>query len=327
MHAEGALASVLAWTGLSEQERDWLATAFYVVGLGIAAADGKTSREEVGLLQGSVAEIARTTDSYVLAQAATRFLQEQRLADQFFTPLPLSPDEGRQRISEAIAGARTVITKLPEDDRHRFGAGLLVAGLAVMNTKGSTNAGHMAGAHVIDATAEALGIDLAADLAWVQAHRSPGSSRNGVAVLAGVAWIVSATFLGYFALQPILANPQEPWVLANWVMALASAYIGARIILPQIGFHGIGDATPRDAARRAAWKGLLDVVSAFGVPTDILAASVVWGVLLGAWQGYQIVQGQSDPLYVASTFLAVSAVVLSLIARPRMRSPRASRLH
>ena len=138
MHGDGAVISVLAWRTLSEQERDWLSTCFYVVGLGIAAADGETSREELGLLQESVAEIARGARSYVVAQAATRFLQEQRLADQFFTQVPPSPEEGRRRVSEAVGGARSVIAKLPKDDRHEFGAALLVAGLAVMNTKGST---------------------------------------------------------------------------------------------------------------------------------------------------------------------------------------------
>jgi hypothetical protein len=322
MHGNEAIISVLAWRTLSERERDWLSTCFYVVGLGVAAADGETSREELVLLQGSVAEIARGTRSYVLAQAATRFLQEQRLADQFFTQVPLSPEEGRRRISEAVGGARSVIAKLPEDDRHQFGAALLVAGLAVMNTKGSNSADHMAGARVFDATAEALGIDLEADLAWVEAHRPHGRLRSGVALLAGIAWLISAAFLGYFALQPILASVQEPWVLGNWVIALASTYIGARITLRQFGFEGIADPTPRDAARRVTWNRLLAVFSGIGVPTDILAASVVWGLLSAAWQGYQIAQGQTDPAYVAATVFAVCAVVLSLIARARMRSPK-----
>jgi hypothetical protein len=50
--------------------------------------------------------------------------------------------------------------------------------------------------------------------------------------------------------------------------------------------------------------------------------AVVWGLLSAAWQGYQIAQGQTDPAYVAATVFAVCAVVLSLIARARMRSPK-----
>lgn len=41
MHGNEAVISVLAWRTLSEQERDWLSTCFYVVGLGVAAADGE----------------------------------------------------------------------------------------------------------------------------------------------------------------------------------------------------------------------------------------------------------------------------------------------
>lgn len=316
--------SALAWQTLSEQERDWLAASFYLVGLRIAAADGETSREEIELLQGSVAEIAKGTSSYVLAQAAMRFLQEQRLADYFFTPRRLPPEEGGRRIDEAVVGARSVIAKLPEDDRHRVGAALLVAAISVMNTKGSTKADHLAGAGVFDATADALGIDLEADLAWVNAHGSRDRARSTTALLAGVTWLVSAALMGYFALQPILANPggNDPRLLGNWVIAAISFYFGGSIVLRQLGFAGIADPTARQAAMRASWNSLLAAISSIGVPTDILAASVVWGILSVAWQGYQVAGGLIDAAYVGATVAAGAAAVLSLVARGQVGSPK-----
>ena len=318
MDGHAALGSALAWVALSEQERDWLSASFYIVGLGIAAVDGETTREEITLLQGSVAEIEKGTPSYVLAQATRRFLQEQRLADLFFTPMRLSPEEAQRRSSEAIEGARSAIAKLPEGERHQFGAALIATGLSVMNTKGSKKADHLASAAVLDAIADDLGIDPGADLAWVEAHRPGGPSLNAVAVLAGITWIASATLLGFYALQPLLAKTQGSGVPWNWVIALSSAYIGGRIILQKVGFKGIPN--PRYATGTAAWKGLLTIISSIGVPTDILAASVLWGILLVGWQSYQIAQGLTDPVYVASTILAAVAVVLSLVARAGARS-------
>lgn len=316
--------SALAWQTLSEQERDWLSACFYLVGLRIAATDGETSHEEIELLQRSVADIARGTSSYVLAQAALRFLQEQRLADHFFTPRRLSPEEGGRRIEEVVVGARSVIAKLPEDDRHHFGAALLVTGLSVMNTKGSTKADHLAGAGVFDATADALGIDLEADLAWVEAHGSRRRTTSTSALLAGIAWLVSAALMGYFALQPILANPggNDPRLLGNWVIAMISLYFGGSIVLRQFGFAGIADPTARQAAMRARWNSLLAISRDIGLPTDILAASVVWGILSVAWQGYQIAEGLTHEAYVGAIVAAGAAAVLSFVARGQVGSPK-----
>jgi hypothetical protein len=49
--------------------------------------------------------------------------------------------------------------------------------------------------------------------------------------------------------------------------------------------------------------------------------AVVWGVLLAAWQGYEIAVGESDPAYVVATVFSVCAVVLSLTARAQAPSP------
>ena len=324
MPGDVTLVSALTWDALSEQQRDWLSISFYLAGLPIAVADGQTSREEIELLQRSAAETSTGTSSVVLAQAAKRFLQEQRLADHFFTPVRVSPEEGRRRIEEAEAGARSVIAKLPEHDRHHFGAALLRSGLAVMNTKGSTRADHLALAPVLDARLNALGIDLEADHAWLEAHRPGGPARSAMALLAGLAWLVSAGLLGYFALQPMLANPggNDPRVLGNWVIALTSLYFGGSIVLRQLDWTGLADSqlTARQADQRTTWGSLLAILRGFGVPTDILAASVVWGVLFVAWQGYQIAQGQRDAAYVGATLAAVWAVVLSLIARAQKGS-------
>jgi len=322
MPGDAAIRSALAWGALSEQERDWLALCFYQVGLRIAAADGQTSREELGLLEGSVADISTGTSSYVVAQAALRFLHEQRLADQVFTLTRLSPEEARRRIEEAEGGARSVIAKLPEDDRHRFGAALLLAGLAVMNTEGSTRADHLAVSPVFDATVEALGIDLEADLAWVQAHRPGGPAVSAMAAMAGLAWLVSGALMGYVALRPMFANERDydSWALWSLLIPFTSIYIGGTIVLRRLGFTGLADSqlTARQADQRSAWRSLLAILRGFGVPTDILAASVIWGVLFVAWQGYQIAQGPTDAAYVGATLAAVWAVVLSLIARARL---------
>ncbi|HYN69143.1 MAG TPA: hypothetical protein VEX41_02915 [Candidatus Eisenbacteria bacterium] len=324
MPLDPAVISAIQWTALSEQERDWLSISFYLVGLPIAGADGETSREEIELLQRSATETASQRSSFVLAQAAKRFLQEQRLADHFFNHTRLSPEEGRRRIEEAEAGARSVIAKLPEHDRHHFGAALFRSGLAVMNTKGSTRADHLALAPVLDARLNALEVDVGADLAWLEAHRPRGPARSAMAVLAGLAWLVSGALLGYFALQPMLANPggNDPRLLGNWVLALTSLYFGGTIVLRQLGWTGLADSllTARQADQRATWGSLLAMLRGLGVPTDIFFASVIWGVLLVAWQGYQIVQGQRDTAYVGATLAAVWAVVLSLIARAQKSS-------
>lgn len=323
MRGETAVISALVWTKLSEQERDWLSLSFYIVGLRVAAVDGQISPEEIDLLQRSVVEIAKGTKSYVLAQAAARFLQEQRLAEYFFPPTRLSPAEGARRIEEVVGGARSVIAKLPEEDRHQFGAALVVTGVSMMDTKGSKKADHLAAAGVFDATAEALGINVEADLAWIEAQRPRDPARGPIALLAGLAWIVSGALMGYLALPSFLANTGNLGAIGNVLIAFISLYIGGRIALLQVGFTGIADATARQAAQRAVWNGMLAATSAVGVPTDILAASVLWGILSVPWQGYQIAQGLTNPAYVGAALAAALGLFLSLVARAQRRSPKA----
>jgi len=157
---------------LSEAERDWLAGSFYLVGLVTAAADGTTSREEVERLRHWVADTGRRTKSFAVAQAAMRFIGEQRVTDFFFSPTRWSPEEAARRYADAVAGTRLVIAKLPEDDLHRLGAALLGAVASVMNEKGSTEADWLRAARPADAVLDALGIDVGADLAWVKQHGS-----------------------------------------------------------------------------------------------------------------------------------------------------------
>jgi hypothetical protein len=214
-----------------------------------------------------------------------------------------------------------VIAKLPVTDRHQFGAALLATALAVMDTKGSTKADHIAGARAFEATAEALGIDLQADVAWVQKQRAAATFTLTAGLLAGVAWILSAALMGYFALQPIVADPAAPRTIGNFVLAMASAYVGGHMILAQLGFTGIPSAslTPRQASQRNTWNALVGLLAAIGVPTDVFAGSIAWGLVAVAWQGSQIAQGLGDPAYIASTGAAVAAVLLSLAARVELR--------
>jgi hypothetical protein len=115
------------------------------------------------------------------------------------------------------------------------------------------------------------------------------------ALLAGIAWILSAVLMGYLALL-------------------------------QLGYANIAGT---DLRSLALWNGLSAAITLyFGArmlrnPTGILTASIVWGVLTVAWNGYQIAQGATHEAYLGATVTAGAAAVLSWAARSQAAAPKA----
>jgi len=155
------LESLPTWEALSRREQDLLAGCFWALATRLAIRpDDHVAYWELAAGVDVIDGIWPTTSSWVLKGAFTQFaMYEARIQEVVM---------GRGRLSLFTADARSVIGTLPEGDRRRVGGALVLLAQGMIATDGEIprDVKKAKAASLL----QALGVDTAADLAWVREH-------------------------------------------------------------------------------------------------------------------------------------------------------------